>query len=118
MLVENLFHHIPRELPAELFTDLLRTDQLRVERIVSAGHTSPEDTWYDQAEQEWVLVLAGAARLEFADGASVALGAGDYLNIPAHRKHRVAWTDPSRPTVWLAIHHPAPTESAIEEQPS
>ncbi len=117
MLVENLFHHIPRELPAELFTDLLRTDHFRVERIVSAGHASPEAGWYDQAGQEWVLVLAGAARLEFADGASVELGAGDHLNLAAHRKHRVAWTDPSRPTVWLAIHYPAATESAIEEQP-
>jgi cupin 2 domain-containing protein len=117
MLVENLFHHIPREPPAELFTDLLRTDHFHVERIVSAGHASPAGGWYDQAGQEWVLVLAGAARLEFADGASVELGAGDYLNIPAHRKHRVAWTDPSRPTVWLAIHYPAATASAIEAQP-
>ena len=117
MLVENLFRDIPCELPAELFTDLLRTDHFRLERIVSVGHVSPEAGWYDQAGQEWVLVLAGAARLEFADGASVELGAGDYLNLPAHRKHRVAWTDPSRPTVWLAIHYPAATGAAIEEQP-
>jgi cupin 2 domain-containing protein len=105
---QSVFRGIPDELPEELFTDLLCADRFRVERIVSAGHVSPAGFWYDQPGQEWVLVVAGAARLEFEDGASVALGAGDYLHIPAHCKHRVAWTDPTRRTVWLAIHYGLP----------
>ncbi|HVV93242.1 MAG TPA: cupin domain-containing protein [Hyphomicrobiales bacterium] len=82
----------------------------RVERIVSFGHASPPGFWYDQDETEWVMVLAGRAELAFADGAEPCrLGPGDYMLIPAHRRHRVAMTDPAVPTVWLAVHlAPAP----------
>jgi cupin 2 domain-containing protein len=102
----NLLSDIPQELPAEQFTTLLAADHARVERIVSTGQVSPPGFWYDQEEAEWVLVLAGAASLEFAgEPALRQLAPGDYLHIPAHARHRVAWTDPARPTVWLAIHH-------------
>jgi len=83
---------------------LLQTPGLRVERIVSRGHASPQEFWYDQDEDEWVMVLEGAARLTLRDPDEVLeLGAGDHAWIEAHRQHRVDWTDPARKTVWLAV---------------
>ena len=77
---------------------------LRLERIVSLGQASPPGFWYDQPEGEWVLLLAGAARLRFADETEVRLvGPGDWLDIAPHRRHRVDWTDPESPTLWLAV---------------
>lgn len=105
--MNNLFGNIPDNLPEELFSSLLEAQNLRVERIVSQGHRSPVDGWYDQSEHEWVLLVSGAARLIFCSGQSVELRPGDYLNIPAHEKHRVAWTDPDQKTVWLAIFYRA-----------
>ena len=78
---------------------------LRIERIVSTGQSTPEGSWFDQAWSEWVIVLAGEALIAFEDDAeSRRLRPGDYLFIPPHRRHRVAWTDPGRPTIWLAVH--------------
>lgn len=99
----NLLADLPDPLPQEAFEALLGGRTLRVERIVSRGHASPEGFWYDQAEHEWVLVLAGGARLRFEGGESLDLRAGSCLNMPAHTRHRVEWTDPNQPTVWLAI---------------
>lgn len=101
----NLFDAIPADISRELFTELARGDQLRIERIVSKGHTSPESGWYDQDDNEWVVVLAGEANVTFASGDTVHLTAGSYLNIPAHTRHRVSWTLPDRETVWLAVHY-------------
>lgn len=100
--MSNLFAEIPRDLPAELITLLAQTAQVRIERIVSNGHASPPGFWYDQPEQEWVVVLLGAARLEFA-GRTLELVAGDHVLIPAHQRHRVARTTPDEPTIWLAV---------------
>jgi cupin 2 domain-containing protein len=101
----NLYRNIPDNLPQELIEPLLHSDQLRVERIVSRQHASAEGAWYDQPEDEWVLLVAGRARLEFADpAASLDLKAGDYLLIPAHCRHRVAMTDSQRDSIWLALH--------------
>lgn len=99
----NIFRDIPGDLSSEMFEDILRSPGIRVERILSKGHTSPETGWYDQDENEWVLLIEGNATLEFENAASVTLSKGDYLNIPAHTKHRVSWTDPDRVTVWLVI---------------
>jgi cupin 2 domain-containing protein len=90
-------------LEAETFQDILQAPHLRIERIVSHGHTSPAEGWYDQAEHEWVLVLEGRGELSFDDGRTVALGKGEHIHIPAHCKHRVSWTDPAQATVWLAV---------------
>lgn len=98
----NLLDNIPRELPAELSQTLLSSGRLRIERIISRGHESAPDFWYDQDQPEWVLLLRGAARLQFQDG-SLDLGCGDYVHIPAHKKHRVAWTTPAQESIWLAI---------------
>jgi len=100
----NLLNDIPDNLDEEDFLELLKTGDVRVERIVSRGHASSPSFWYDQEEGEWVLLLRGAAVLEFEDDHEpLRLSPGDHVNIPPHRRHRVAWTDPDEPTVWLAI---------------
>jgi len=101
----NLYDDIPEALPDELFDVIASAGSVEIERIVSRGHASPAAGWYDQARDEFVLLLRGAARLEFEHGSPVDMAAGDWLNIPAHRRHRVAWTDPDRDTVWLAVHY-------------
>ena len=102
----NLLYDNPPHLPEELFQPLLQGNSFRVERIVSQGHASPEGFWYDQDENEWVLVLQGKAILQFkSDAEPVELRQGSYLNIPARVKHRVISTDPHENTVWLAIHY-------------
>jgi cupin 2 domain-containing protein len=102
--MQNLFAPIPNDLAEEFVQALLTTPNLRIERIVSQGHASPPGFWYDQEQNEFVAVLAGAARLQFEDE-SVELKAGDSLNIPAHRRHRVEWTTSDEPTVWLAVYY-------------
>lgn len=98
----NLFAQLPTDLKAEVFETLVNAVQLRIERILSKGQASPPDFWYDQNKHEWVLVLQGEAILELEDR-QVTLKAGDYINLPAHVKHRVAWTTPEQETIWLAI---------------
>ena len=108
--MKNLFSAIPENLENEVFEDLLKTKAVRIERILSKGHTSPDQGWYDQDEDEWVVVLAGSGILSFEDGREVRLEPGDSMNIPAHVKHKVAWTDPDQVTIWLAVFHPATCE--------
>jgi cupin 2 domain-containing protein len=103
-MMPNIMADIPENLPEELTTVLQECHGVRIERIVSRGHGSPEGFWYDQPEHEWLLVLQGAARLEFEDRV-VEMSPGDYITIPAHQKHRVGWTTPDEPTIWLAVHY-------------
>jgi len=98
----NIFHDIPKELPDEITETLVKEKNIRIERIVSKGHMSDEGYWYDQAKNEWVILLKGKAKLEF-ENETLELEAGDYLNIPANKKHRVSWTDPTTESIWLAI---------------
>lgn len=98
----NFLTDLPADLPEELVETLLSSKGARIERIVSLGHVTPEGFWYDQEENEWVLVLKGAARICFEDE-TLELGPGDFVNIPAHRKHRVEWSTPDEPTIWLAV---------------
>lgn len=102
MSPSNLLNPLPAALPDEMVDVLLRQASLRIERIVSRGQYSAPDFWYDQEQAEWVLLIQGAARLEFTQH-MVSLQAGDYLHIAAHEKHRVDWTDPEQDTVWLAV---------------
>jgi cupin 2 domain-containing protein len=104
MTTDNLFADGPPNLPAELFTTLLDAANVRIERIVSYGHASPESFWYDQVQNEWVVVLKGAARLRFEDR-TIGMKPGDFIDIPAHKKHRMEWTAPDEPTVWLTVHY-------------
>jgi cupin 2 domain-containing protein len=102
----NILTDFPSHLSEELFTKLLDTGGLCIERIVSFGHASPPAFWYDQDKDEWVLVLKGAAKLRLeGEEQPVEMLPGDFLNIPARRRHRVEWTTPDEPTIWLAIHY-------------
>jgi len=102
----NLFDDIPRELPAERIDVLLDTPGIRLERIISLGHATPPGEWYDQARDEWVVVLRGRARVRIeGETEDRALGVGDHLLLRAHVRHRVEWTDSAGPTVWLALHY-------------
>ena len=103
--MNNILDSIPKDLSNELFEDLVSSDKVKIERIISKGHTSPDFGWYDQEQSEWVIIIAGSAVIGFDDKPSVTLNAGDYLNIPAHQKHKVAWTDPNVETIWLAVHY-------------
>jgi cupin 2 domain-containing protein len=102
----NIFAALPVEkTKEELVTGLLTESNLLIERIVSTGQASPPDFWYDQDSNEWVILLSGGARLLFEDEQQArSLAPGDYIHIPAHRRHRVVWTDPEQATVWLAVH--------------
>lgn len=98
----NFFANIPATLPEEIVESILQTDNLKIERIISKGQQSAEGFWYDQDQAEFVLLLKGAAHLQF-ETHTVELTAGDYLNISAHQKHRIAWTTPTEETLWLAV---------------
>ena len=102
--VFNLLSEIRVHSSDEQITALLALPGVRIERIVSWGHATPDDAPYDQSGDEWVMLVAGAARLWIEGQGEIALGPGDYLLIPAHRRHRVTWTSREGPTVWLAVH--------------
>jgi len=101
----NLFAALPAASREEVVDALVQASDIQIERIVSTGQVTPPGQWYDSAREEWVALLAGAARLRFEDEMGErTLAPGDWLHIPAHARHRVEWTDPARPTVWLAVH--------------
>ena len=101
----NIFAQVPAQGAEEEISLLAEKAGGRIERIVSTGQASPPGFWYDQAWTEWVVVLTGKAALRFADEPEPRLlGPGDWLEIPAHARHRVERTDAERPTVWLAVH--------------
>ena len=104
--MKSLLKNIPENISKELFETLVESEHIHIERIISKGHTSPKNGWYNQGKNEWVLLLKGAARLEFEDGCEMSMAPGDCLEIPAGVKHRVAWTTPEQETVWVAIHYP------------
>jgi cupin 2 domain-containing protein len=101
----NLFAPLVRTSTDEDIIALLTTPNVRIERIVSTGQASPPGFWYDQDESEWLVLLTGGAGLRFETETEMReLKPGDYLHIPAHARHRVEWTHPSEPTVWLAVY--------------
>ena len=104
-LLANIFDALPKTLAGEAFEEILRRPGLRLERIVSKGHATPAGEWYDQEEHEWVLLLAGSAGLRIEGKEEViVMRPGDYLDLPAHVRHRVEWTESTRETIWLALH--------------
>jgi cupin 2 domain-containing protein len=102
--VSNIFADLPPEKTEEFFQDILKSGNFHLERIVSHGERSPDGFWYDQEENEWVLLLTGSAELSFADGRRISLLPGDHLLIPRHVRHRVERTDTTQNSVWLALH--------------
>ncbi|QTA84610.1 cupin domain-containing protein [Desulfonema magnum] len=106
MDTKNIFSEIPKHIPDEVFEEIIKTGHCKIERIISKGHSSPADDWYDQENNEWVIVLRGRAGLVFEGKDEVlVMKPGNYINIPARQKHRVAWTDSDEETIWLAIHY-------------
>ena len=104
--MKNLFSDIPENLRDELFQTILQTPCCRVERIVSNGHCSADGFWYDQSENEWVILLKGSATIRFENQPQlIKINPGDYLHIEKHVRHRVEWTNPEQETIWLAVHY-------------
>jgi len=102
----NLFDNLQESSPDELIETLVSNPQVRIERIVSTGQATPPGQWYDQSEHEWVVLLAGGAKILFeGSAAALEMKPGDWINIPAHQRHRVERTDPAQATVWLAVHY-------------
>ena len=101
----NIFANIPDSLPDEMFQTLFKHDNVHIQRIISKGHCTPPGQWYDQEQDEWVILLQGKARILFENNQqTIALNTGDYLLIAAHTRHRVEWTDHDIESIWLAIH--------------
>ena len=100
----NLYASIPRNLDSEVFELILNNENIKIERIISKGHKSPESGWYDQIYNEWVVVIKGQAILVFEDR-QLAMDTGSYINIPAHTKHKVSCSLSDEETIWLAIHY-------------
>ncbi|MGL5987834.1 MAG: cupin domain-containing protein [Burkholderiales bacterium] len=111
-MINNLFSQLPAQPPEqEQFLTLLQQPGLHIERIVSFGHASPADFWYQQPQAEWVLLLSGSAQLRFADDAQArSLQPGDFVQIAAQRRHRVDATASDQASVWLAIHYREETQ--------
>ena len=105
MQVTNIFDNIPTQLHQELFQDIFSKDGLKIQRIVSQGEATQDDKWYIQEDDEWVIVLQGEATLSFEDDSDIKLSSGDYIHIPAHKKHKVSWTSSDEQTIWLVVHY-------------
>jgi len=107
-MIKNLFDNIPENLGDEVFETLLETSGLKLERIISKAHKTPQGQWYDQQQDEWVILLQGNAGILIeGDKQACKLLPGDYLLLPAHKKHRVEWTADDTETIWLALHFPS-----------
>ncbi len=104
----NVFE-LPAELPQdEEHHDVLLQDtahKIRIERIVSTGQASPPRFWYDQPQNEWVMLLQGQAELAWEDSTVMQLLKGDWVFIPAHKRHRIIRTSEEPPCIWLAVHY-------------
>lgn len=103
-VLKNIFKNLPINFDEEFFEKIIETENFTLERIVSDGHSSPKDFWYDQDRNEFVILLSGSATIKYFDGEIFNLNPGDYLIIPAHQKHRVEKTSETEKTIWLAIH--------------
>jgi cupin 2 domain-containing protein len=104
LITDNIYKNIPDDLEEEIFELLAQSDNVKIERIISNGHSSPATGWYDQERNEWIIVLKGNASISFENGEVVDLNEGDYLNILSHQKHKVISTGTTTETIWLAIH--------------
>lgn len=90
---QNIFTELPKDLSLEVFEQIGGNDKILIERIISKAHVTPEGQWYDQDRSEWVMILKGEAKLQFENCALIHLQVGDHIDIPAHCRHRVSWTN-------------------------
>ncbi len=104
-MTKNIFASIPQEISDEILDLIIENDAVKIERIISKGHTSPESGWYDQETNEWVILLRGEANILIENEGVKSMVPGSYINIPAHQKHKVIWTKENTETIWLAIHY-------------
>lgn len=102
--LKNLFQQLPNDKTQEHFEALLMQPGVKLERIVSNGQSTPEGEWYDQAWDEWVMILQGEAGLLIEGQETLHMKAGDSIMLPAHCRHRVEWTSEQQTTLWLALH--------------
>jgi len=103
--MKNIFEEIPGQIPEEIFETIVQASNIKIERIISKGHTTPSKSWYNQNFDEWVLIIQGAAKINFDNHSQpISLTKGSYLWIPAKQKHQVIWTPKDVTTIWLAIH--------------
>jgi cupin 2 domain-containing protein len=100
---KNIFEHANTYLDKELIENIVNSAVIRIEKIVSKGHVSPDGFWFDQDENEFVILLQGEAALEFEDNNIVYLKKSDYIVIEKHKKHRIIYTSKNTLTVWLAV---------------
>lgn len=106
MQIKNIYDNIPIKQDAEIFEDIINNSDFKLERIISTGQSTPEGEWYYQEKDEWIILLSGSACLTFEDDIiDYELKPGDYILIPARKRHRVKWTNPEEKTVWLALHY-------------
>ena len=105
MKTSNIFTNIPKQMNGEIFENIISKDSIKIQKIISKGDTTPKNKWYDQEDDEWVIIMQGEAILSFENQKDIKLKTGEYINIPAHTKHRVSWTIETQETIWLAIHY-------------
>lgn len=104
--IKNVFSGIKKQSPDEIIETIIKTNQFKIERIISGGESTEKGKWYDQTADEWVILLKGSAGLLFeGNNEIVTMKPGDHVNIPARQKHRVEWTDANEETIWLAVHY-------------
>ncbi len=104
--IKNIFSGINYQSSEEIFETIIKTNQFKIERIISSGQSTDKRKWYDQDVDEWVILLKGSAGLLFENNTEeIIMKPGDYVNIPAHQKHRIEWTDSNEETIWLAVHY-------------
>jgi cupin 2 domain-containing protein len=101
---QNIFETELEKPKEELFETILNNKNFKLERIITNGQTTPPGEWYNQENDEWVVLLKGSAMLLFEDEKFIILNQGDHILIPKHCKHRVQWVDPNQECIWLALH--------------
>lgn len=101
-MIKNIYNDIPVNFDKEIFEDILKNDNIRIERIISNGPESNDGNWYNQKENEFVILLKGKAKIIF-ENFDVELNEGSYINISANTKHKVEITDENEKCIWLAV---------------
>ncbi len=104
-MLKNVFERLPADTSEEIFEELINHGNIKLERIISTGQSTPPGQWCDQDTDEWVLLLSGKAKLLIEGELNPrVIKPGDYIHLPARCRHRVEWTDPESITIWLALH--------------
>ncbi len=104
--IKNIFLGIKNQSPEEIFEPIIKTNQFKIERIISSGQSTDKGKWYDQDVDEWVILLKGSAGLLFeSNNEKIIMKPSDYINIPAYQKHRVEWTVADEETIWLSVRY-------------